>query len=237
MPQPRYRQIAQQIPAAAVLAFAVLAPAAPVQPVAEAAEATTAAPAGATVFEFDRLNRTYQMDDSQVAPVRQGPITIALSSPRNSLILKGHSVALKPLGDGRYQASVGLDLLGSGDLTADLTTDAGTSSRLEDLVVVPRQTVEVDGTVTFRRVPGGWDVTALSLPPAVALDIQSRLAGNLVTLCGQMAVFLGLDCDGLDRSLSHVEVPLPPAGSVFFLPEAELTADEVARLEAYLGEP
>ena len=113
------------------------------------------------MFEFGRLNRTYQMDDSQVAPVRQGPVTIHLSSPRNSLILKGHSVSLRPLGNGLYQASVGLDLLGSGDLTADLVTDAGTSSRLEDLVVVPRQTVRVDGRVSFQRVAGGWDVTAL----------------------------------------------------------------------------
>jgi hypothetical protein len=218
--------------AAAVLAVAVSAPTARLHPVAEAAGAPAA---GATVFEFDRLNRTYRMDDSQVAPVRQGPVTIHLSSPRNSLILKGHSVSLHPLGNGLYQASVGLDLLGSGDLTADLVTDAGTSSRLEDLVVVPRQTVRVDGRVSFQRVAGGWDVTALSLPPAVELDIQSRLAGSLVTLCGQMAVFLGLDCDGLDQSLSRVEVPLPPAGSVFYLPEAELTADEVARLEAYLA--
>jgi len=230
-----YREPSKKTPAAlvaAVLAVAVFAPAAHLHPVAEAAEASAAS---ATVFEFGRLNRTYQMDDSQVAPVRQGPVTIHLSSPRNSVILKGHSVSLRPLGGGLYQASVGLDLLGSGDLTADLVTDAGTSSRLEDLVVVPRQTVQVDGRVSFQRVAGGWDVTALTLPPALELDIQSRLAGSLVTLCGQMAVFLGLDCDGLDRSLSHVEVPLPPAGSVFFLPDDELTADEVARLEAYLG--
>lgn len=198
------------------------------------ADAAAVGPA-ATVFQFDRLNRSYQMDDSQVAPVRQGPVTIHLSSPRNTLVVRGHSLALRPLGDGLHEASVGLDFLGSGDLTADLVTAAGTSSRLEDLVVVPRQTVQVDGQVSFARVPGGWDVTAHSLPSRVAVDIRSRLAGSLVTMCGQMALFLGLDCDGLDRSLSRVEVPLPEAGSVFHLPEEELTADEVARLEAYLS--
>lgn len=198
-------------------------------------DAAAAADSGATTFQFDSLNRSYQMDDSAVAPVRQGPVTIHLSSPRNTLVVKGHSLSLRPLGDGVHEASVGLDFMGSGDLTADLVTDAGTSSRMEDLVVMPRQTLQVEGQVSFQRVPGGWDVTAHRLPPRVNIAIQSRLAGNLVTVCGQMAVFLGLDCDGLDRSLSRVEVPLPAAGSVFHLPEGELTASEVAELEAYLA--
>lgn len=186
-------------------------------------------------FTFDSLNRAYHLEDSQVAPVRQGPVTIHMTSPRNSLILKDHSVTLTPQGDGTYQASIGVDLMGSGDLVADLVTGAGTSSRLEDVVIVPRQQVRLDGRVRFARVPGGWDVTALSLPPEVEVAIQSRLAGNLVSLCGQMAVFLGLDCDGLDRSLSRVEVPLPEAGSVFFLPEEDLSPAEAAALDAYLG--
>ena len=186
-------------------------------------------------FSFDSLNRAYHLEDSDVAPVRQGPVTIHMTSPRNALILKDHSVTLTPHGDGSYLASVGIDLMGSGDLVADLVTDAGTSSRLEDVVIVPRQELRLDGRVRFARVPGGWDVTALSLPGEVELDIQSRLAGNLVSLCGQMAVFLGLDCDGLDRSLSRVEVPLPEPGSVFFLPEEDLSPAEAAALDAYLG--
>lgn len=200
------------------------------------APASAAAPEAAPArFTFDSLNRTYHLEDSDVAPVRQGPVTIHMSSPRNALILKDHSVTLTPHADGTYGASVGVDLLGSGDLVADLVTDAGTSSRLEDLVVVPRQQVRLDGRVRFARVPGGWDVTALSLPRGVEIDIRSRLAGSLVTLCGQMAVFLGLDCDGLDRSLSRVEVPLPGPGSVFFLPEEDLSPAEAAALDAYLG--
>lgn len=202
------------------------------------AERTTAAATPATTparFSFDSLNRTYHFDDSDLAPVRQGPVTIHLSSPRNVLILKDHSVTLVPLSDGTFRASVGVDLLGSGDLVANLVTAAGTSSRLEDLVVVPRQTVRLDGRVRFSRVADGWDVTALSLPRQVEIDIQSRLAGSLVSLCGQMAVFLGLDCDGLDRSLSRAEVPLPEPGSVFFLPEEDLSAAEAATLDAYLG--
>ena len=187
------------------------------------------------VFAFDRLNRGYEMDGSQIAPVQQGPMTIHLQSPRNALVLKDHSVALTPLGDGTFDTSIVLDFLGSGDLIADLVTDAGTTSRFDDLVIVPRQAVRLDGRVRFRRVPDGWDVTALSLPKKVEIGIQSRLVGNLVTMCGSMGVFLGLDCDSLDQSLSRVDVPLPEAGSVFFLPEEELTADEVRALEAFLN--
>ena len=200
-----------------------------------AAGAGAAEPPEPGFFQFESLNRSYRMDDSEMAPVRQGPVTIHLSSPRNSLVIRSHSVTLRPMGDGSYRALVGVDFLGSGDLVAVLATDAGTASRLEDLVVAPRQRMELDGRVRFERVAGGWDVTALSLPKKVEIDIQSRLAGSLVTLCDQMAVFLGLDCSGMERSLSRVEVPLPEPGSVFFLPEAELTAAEVAAFDRYLG--
>ncbi|MFP3940313.1 MAG: hypothetical protein ACLF0P_08400, partial [Thermoanaerobaculia bacterium] len=163
--------------------------------------------AGGAVLEFDSLNGPYHFDDADIEPVRQGPVTIHLAAPRSSLVLQEHSVTLQPLGDGTHRAGVSLRLLGRGDLVADLVTSAGSSSRLKDLVVLPRQTVDVEGRVRFQRVPGGWDVTALALPEAVEVDIQSRLAGSLVTLCSQLAVFLGMDCDGLDRSLSRVEVP------------------------------
>ncbi len=197
-----------------------------------------AAPGAASAprsFEFPSLNRTYEMDGSEMAPVQQGPITIHLSSPSNALVVRDHSVVLQPLGDGSFHASVGLDLLGKGDLVADFVTASGSSSRMEDLVVVPPQKLSVDGRVRFARVADGWDVTALALPEQVEIDIQSRLANSVVTLCSQMAVFLGLDCDGLDRSLSRVAVPLPPPGSVFHLASSDLTSDEAARLDAYLG--
>jgi len=190
---------------------------------------------GARTFEFESLNRTYQMDDSQMAPVQQGPITIRLSSPSNALVVRNHSVVLRPLGDGSYRASVGLDFLGKGDLVADFETQSGQSSRLEDLVVVPPQTLHLDGRIRFARVADGWDVTALALPEQVEIDIRSQLANSLITLCSQMAVFLGLDCDGLDRSLTRVAVSLPPPGSIFHLPASDLTRDEAARLDTYLG--
>lgn len=221
-------------PAAAALIVMLALPLLAVAGAGEAAAQSSEA-AERRVFAFDRLNRSYRMDDSEMRPVEQGPVTIHLASPRNSLVLKDHSVALTPLGDGTHETSIVLDFLGSGDLVADLVTEGGTSSRLDDLVIVPRQAVRLDGRVRFARVPGGWDVTALRLPKVVPISIQSRLVGNLVTMCGQMGVFLGLDCDGLDRSLSRIEVPMPEAGSVFFLPEEELTTDEARALDAFLG--
>lgn len=212
-------------PLAAVAALGLAALLGPARPAA----------AEAAVLEFESLNGTYRFDDAEIEPVRQGPVTIHLSSPRSALVLQEHRLTLRPLGDGTHRAAVRLRLLGSGDLVADVATGAGGGSRLEDLVVLPRQTLDVEGRVRFRRVPDGWDVTALALPESVDVDIQSRLAGSLVTLCSQLAVFLGMDCDGLDRSLSRVEVPLPPPGTVFHLPAGDLTADEASRLEAYLG--
>lgn len=197
--------------------------------------AGSAAVAGPREFQFDSLNGTYAMDGSEIEPVRQGPITIHLSSPANTLVIRSHSLELDPLGDGTYRSSVAVDFLGKGDLVARFETDAGTSSRLEDELVVPRQTLRLDGRIKFRRVPAGWEVTALELPPTAEVAINSRLANSLVTLCGQLAAFLGFDCDGLDASLSLVRVDLPEPGSVFLLEEADLTPEEAQLLDAYLG--
>ena len=152
------------------------------------AEAATAD--SPTRFEFERLNRTFRMEDSEMDPVEQGPITIHLAVPASALILKSHSLVLEPLGDGSHRAEVGIDFLGSGDLVADFVAPAGATSRLEDRVVAPRQTIALAGRVSFARVPGGWDVTAHELPPKVTVAIQSQVANGLISLCEQMALLL-----------------------------------------------
>lgn len=194
-----------------------------------------AAVAEPRLFQFDSLNGTYSMDGSDIEPVRQGPITIHLSSPANTLVIRGHSLELDPVGDGSYRSSVAVDFLGKGDLVARFETDAGTSSQLEDELVVPRQMLRLDGRVNFRRVPAGWEVTALELPAEAQVRINSRLANGLLSLCGQLSAFLGFSCDGLDASLSLVRVNLPEPGSVFLLEEADLTPEEVRLLDSYLG--
>lgn len=215
---------------AAVVAAAPFALAAPAEP---AAAASAAAPPAS--FQFERLNRTFRMEDSTIDPITQGPVTVNLQIPASALILKGHSLVLSPLGDGSYRADVGVDFLGKGDLVADFVMPTGASSRMEDTVVAPRQTVRLTGRVRFARVPGGWDVTALHLPPKITVAIQSQVANGLISMCDQMAILLGMDCDGLADSLTNVAVDLPKSGSVFFLPEAELAPAEIAALDAYLG--
>lgn len=202
---------------------------------ADAAGATATPAAAVRDFEFPSLNRTYRMDGATMAPIEQGPLTIYLTSPRNALVVQRHNLELQPLGDGTYRSRMTVDLLGSGDLVARIDTGNGGGPPIEDTVVLPRQTIEVSGRVRFRRVPEGWEVTALSLPEETEVTIQSRVINSLVTTCEQLAAFLGLDCGGMGHSLTHVAVPLPPPGSVFFLNASDLTADEVHLLDGYLG--
>ena len=65
--------------------------------------------------------------------------------------------------------------------------------------------------------------------------IESRLAGQLVTVCESIARFtFGSSCDGLDASLSNPRVPMPEPGKEFMLDSAELTPDQKLQLEEYL---
>lgn len=191
--------------------------------------------AGARSFRFESLNRSYSMDGSDIAPVQQGPITIHLSSPRNVLIVKKNRLVLEPVGDGTYRSWVSIDLLGSGDLIARFDTGNGAGAPMEDRVVLPPQTVDLAGRVRFHRTPSGWEVTALSLPDETQVTIQSRVVTSLVNACEQLSAFLGLECGGLQSSLTRVAVPLPKPGSVFLLEESDLTPDEVRLLDQYLG--
>jgi len=191
--------------------------------------------AGARSFQFESLNRSYSMAGADIAPIQQGPITVYLSSPRNVLIVRKNRLVLEPVGDGTYRSWVSIDLLGSGDLIARFDTGTGAGSPMEDRVVLPPQTIDLAGRVRFQRVPSGWEVTALSLPDETEVTIQSRVFTTLVNACEQLSAFLGLDCGGLQGSLTRVAVPLPEPGSVFLLEESDLTPADVRILDGFLG--
>lgn len=186
-------------------------------------------------FQFPKLNRQYSMGDPDLAPIQQGPITIRLSSPKNLVIVQSHHLQLTPRGDGSFDAEISADFLGKGDIQADFETAAGTSSRLADEIQLPRQTVRVSARLRFARVVGGYDVTALTLPKSVPVNVRSQLMTSLVGLCDGVRILVPVDCDALDRSLTRVEVPMPAAGSVFYLSEADFTPEERAALEKFLG--
>lgn len=187
------------------------------------------------VFQFPKLNKQYSMGDPEVAPIQQGPITIRLSSPRNVVIVHGHELRLTPVGDGSFDAEISADFLGKGELQADFETSAGTSSRLSDEILLPRQKVLVQARLRFAKVAGGYDITALGLPKSVPVDVRSRLMTNLVGLCNGVRLIVSVDCEALDRGLTRVQVPLPEAGSVFYLSAADLTPAEQEGLERFLG--
>jgi hypothetical protein len=48
-------------------------------------------------------------------------------------------------------------------------------------------------------------------------------------------VLVNLGCDVLQEALSVIEVPIPEAGTIFFLPRVELTDQEAGDFDAYLA--
>jgi len=186
-------------------------------------------------FVFAERNRLYP--DLQVTPqpAAWGPVLVHLSVPKASLQLSDHLVRLTPRPDGSHDVWSEFRFSGSGTLVADLAV-AGLSTRKTDQVLLPRQAQIVQGRVRLERGPDAYLVTPLELPREVRLQIQSRLAEDLVAWCASMPLIslTGTDCSGLRSALSHVTVPLPPPGETYLLPYTEFTAEERRALDGYL---
>ena len=60
-----------------------------------------AAEAPAHELEIAKLNRVYTDLVGELAPFALDPVTVRLSSPRHTVLVRDHKVALKPLGGGR----------------------------------------------------------------------------------------------------------------------------------------
>lgn len=198
------------------------------------AAATGFAAAEERAFSFSKLNHTYENLVGDLQPISQGPLTVELSSPGHTVILKSNKLVLSPLPAGAQQARLELELMGKGQIVADVE-GAGLETRLQDELFVPPQTVALQGKIKMRRVAGGYEVTPLELPPKVEVKIQSKLSNDLLTLCGGVAIFTGLDCAGLERALSVAAVPLPAAGGAYLLPDEDLTDADRAALDAWLA--
>lgn len=192
--------------------------------------------AGAGIdLSFRRLDRTYEAIVDQLAPIELGPAKVSLRSPQHSLRVLSHLARLTPDGDG-HRVALEVSFEGSGRVEADVVMGA-VASQLADDLVIPRQTLRLEGRVGIARGEGGYVVTALELPATTSVRIQSRLAGRLVGLCRPMAlVLVSLDCGALEQALSVVSVPLPEPGTAYLLPDIEIEADERARFDAYLSQ-
>lgn len=192
-------------------------------------------PAFAEDFSFAPLNRTYRDLVSDFAPLRQGPITLTLSSPNQTLTVQRHVARLLRQADGTFEGRLEIDLEGKGWLIGDVDW-SGTGTRFQDELRLLSQTVALTGRASIQRSPGGFTLKTLALPSTVKLKIASNLATEIVTWCDRAAIlpWSGLDCRGLERSLTEVSVPLPPPGETYFLSDADLGPEGRARFEAFL---
>jgi hypothetical protein len=188
----------------------------------------------AKVFVFERLNKSYVDVSPEIVPIREGPLTIRLSSPHHVLTLRHHTLKMIPLSDGMHNARLQVEFLGSGDLIADLDL-VGLNSKLEDNVTIPLQTKTINGRARLSRSQGGYSIIPVVLPATVELEIQSGIAKRLVGWCDQVSWLPSsiLDCNKLDRSLSKVSVPVPQDRS-YFLSDSDLTEEERAEIDRYL---
>jgi hypothetical protein len=185
-------------------------------------------------FSFVKLNRTYNNLVSDLAPIQQGPVVLRLSSPEHSLVVQSNRLRLRPVEGGAHAGRMELSILGKGWLVADVE-GAGMATRLQDELYVPPQTLVVEAKVKMARREGGYGVTTLELPRQIEVNIQSKLSNQLLSWCDGLSLLLPLNCEAMGRSLSVATIPMPEAGGEYFLEDAELTAEDRAALDAYLG--
>ena len=194
------------------------------------------APAPAAEFEFARLNRTYSQFVDQLQPVVLGPVEVLLRSPQHELQLSHHRAWLEPAAEGTHKVRVEIEVQGSGTINAVLKA-AGLEGKLDDELVLPLQTLRLDGRIRLARSAQGYQIALVEAPESVEVQIQSQLAGRLVPVCRQMAlVLVRFDCAALEDALSRVNVPIPKPGTEFLLPIGEVTPEEAKALDSYLIE-
>jgi hypothetical protein len=187
-------------------------------------------------LSFRRLDRTYEALVEELAPIEIGPAHVRLRSPEHALRILRHLAILEPAKTGGHRLTLQVSFEGHGRVEADVVLGA-VASQLADDLVIPEQTLRLEGRVSIARAEDGYQVAVLEAPESVAVRIQSRLAGRLVGLCRPMAlVLVSLDCAALEQALGSITVPLPAPGSEYLLPAAEVEADERALLDAYLDE-
>ena len=202
------------------------------------APAPPAAPPGVFDRSFAKLNRVYRDVTGEFAPIEVGPATITLRSPHQLLSVRGNRVRLAPTGaaPGEFAATANVDFLGEGQVIADVRIGQ-VPQQMQDELLLPPQAVSVDAKVRLERVDGGYRVTPTALPKTVRIAIASKITSQILGLCSSAAVFtLGaLDCDNLEATLTHPEIPLPPPGTPYLLSNDDLTPEDRAALDALLS--
>lgn len=194
-------------------------------------------PEGSVVLKSDRVDGTHTDLQADIAPIEQGVILIQLHSSNPVLEVASHELTLWPVGDGTHGARLEARFQGEAELQADFEI-AGLPAEMTDFVELPEQETTLEGRFAITREETGYRVMAEELPRFIEIRVKSRLAGQMVTFCRGLALFTpgsGAECEGLERLLSVVRVPMPEAGEAYFIDESKLTAFERDQLDGYLA--
>ncbi len=188
----------------------------------------------AGVFSFERLNRVYDRLIDDLASIRIGPAEVTLRSPEHELTVVHHAAALAPGRDGVYEATLEMEIEGSGRIVADVVIGS-LESQLDQQVTVPRQTVSLEGAIRVKRTQDGYWIRTERMPSATRVRIESELGTELAFVCRQMAlVLVSLDCDAIERAVTLIETPLPAAGGEYLIGFEETTPEERAAFDRFL---
>lgn len=182
-------------------------------------------------FSFPPLNRAYPNVVEVLPPYEQGHFTLRMRSPTNEVEIYSHRLSLSPSPKGGLLAVFDVEFGGSGEVDADLFMGEAEAIRLTDTIVVPRQSLRVEARVLIEQGAEGPELLVLELPVAIPITLQSRLAGQLVTVCEGLSLFAGgIDCSGLERALTQIWVDLPHAGGRYPLTSSQLGDASLRRL-------
>ncbi len=186
-------------------------------------------------FVFDRLNQAYKDMAPKISEIKKGPLTIHLASPKQVIVLHEHVLTVSPLSDRIHSLRLQVDFDGEGDLVANIDL-MGISGNLSDRFWIPRQKKEVMAEARIIKTDKGYEIKPIKLPKAVKVRIRTGLSNNLVDWCNGMSLLSPsfLDCQGIERSLTELTVPLHQ-DRTYFLEASSLTLEEEKSLGQYLG--
>lgn len=191
-----------------------------------AQQAPAQAEGGVRTVSFERLNRVYEELIEDLSLIRIGPAEVALRSPEHSLTVSRHAATLVAGDDGVFETELELEIAGSGQIAADVVIGS-LESQLTQELVVPSQTLRLEGAIAIRRDEEGYWIRTERMPPTTQVRIESELGTQLFTVCRQMAlVLVSLDCEAIERAVTLISVPLPEAGGEYLIALEDTTPEE-----------
>jgi len=189
---------------------------------------------GVRTVSFERLNRVYEQLIEDLSLIRIGPAEVALRSPEHSLTVSRHAATLAAGDAGVFEAELELDISGSGRIAADVVIGS-LESQLTQELVVPAQTLRLEGAISIRRGDEGYWIRTERMPATTQVRIESELGTQLFTVCRQMAlVLVSLDCEAIERAVTLISVPLPEAGDEYLIALEDTTPEERGELDRFL---